>query len=843
MNTGIDRLVGRVAAEITERPGRIILVFLLVSVVFAGGLANVSTSAGTQQFTSGIPAEEALSDIQREFGPSFASGQGSTQLIQRHQNVLSKPALLRMLEAQERLRATDDLRVVATSSPASTLARSIDSTARTPAAQQRVIEQATANEIDAAIRTNADNPAFTGALADDFNARSASASAAIGSVTHESPAFDSGGGGGGPGTSGASPLTDIQQRSQRIVATVGGDITVFGAGIISAEFAAVIGDSLLIVTPAAVILITLFLIVAYRDLLDLLLGTAALLMAVVWTFGFLGLAGIPFSQLMISVPPLLLAVGIDFGIHAVNRYREDRTTGLDIAAAMDAAVRQLVVAFFIVTGTTVIGFLANLTSALPPIRDFGLVAAAGILFTFLIFGVFLPAAKIWLDRRRDRLPIPTFSQAPLGSEEGQLGRLLRGGVVISEYGPRLFLAIVLVSTLALGGYAADISTSFSQEEFLPPEETPEYLADLPEPFAPSDYSAVATINYLEQTFTASQGDAVTVYVETNMERDSRLEEIHRLGADPPSTFVREDGRADTRSIVTVIQSRAATDPQFRALVARNDRNANGVPDDNLGEVYDYLLESSSRAAALQYLAEDRRSTRVVYTTEAGADSAAVTADGRRVADRFRGTATATGGIVVFEAVADLIFESAVRSLGVALGLTIIFLVGIYGLLEGYPSLGLVNTIPIVLAVTLVAATMRAAGIAFNAFTATILSLTIGLGIDYSVHVVHRFVDERRRTDLRTALDRTVVGTGGALLGSMLTTTTGIGVLVLAVLSVLGQFGLLTALSIFYSFLASMFVLPAALVVWDDLQGHDPSAPLGRAESDDSAGATPTEVTA
>jgi len=820
-----DRLVAATTTEITERPGRIIVAFLLVTVVFAGGLANVSTSAGTEQFTSGIPAEEALSDVQREFGPSFGTGTGSTQLLQRNRNVLSKPAMLRMLEAQQRLQETDGLRVAATSSPASVLAQSMDPTADTIEEQQRVIEQATQADLDAAIRENADDPAFTGGLADDFNAQSGTASAAIGTVTHESPAFADAGGGGGPGNSGSSPLTDIQQRSQRVVDTVGGDITVFGSGIISAEFATVISDSLLIVTPAAVLLISVFLVVAYRDLLDLLLGSFALVLAVVWTFGFLGLAGIPFSQLMISVPPLLLAVGIDFGIHAVNRYREDRATGLDVAAAMDAAARQLIVAFFIVTGTTVIGFLSNLTSQLPPIRDFGLVAAAGIVFTFLIFGVFLPAAKVWLDRRRDRIPIPTFSQAPLGSEGSRIGSVLRVGVVISDYGPRIFLVLVLVSTVALGGYASGISTSFSQEEFLPPEETPPYLADLPEPFAPSDYSAVGTINYLDSTFSASQGGSVTIYVETDMESASRLEQIHRLGEDPPDTFVTTDGRAESQSIVTVIQSRAARDPEFRALVQRNDRNANGIPDDNLGEIYDYLLDSSSRDQALQYLAEDRRSTRVVYSTEADASQSAVTADGREVAERYRGAAIATGGTVVFNAVSDLIFASAVQSLAVALALTVVFLLFIYGVLEGLPTLGLVNTVPIVVAVTLVAATMRLAGIAFNAFTATILALTIGLGIDYSVHVVHRFIDERRENDLETALDRTVVGTGGALLGSMLTTTTGIGVLVLAVLSILGQFGLLTALSIFYSFLASIFVLPSAIVVWDSAKGNDPTKPL------------------
>jgi len=48
---------------------------------------------------------------------------------------------------------------------------------------------------------------------------------------------------------------------------------------------------------------------------------------------------------------------------------------------------------------------------------------------------------------------------------------------------------------------------------------------------------------------------------------------------------------------------------------------------------------------------------------------------------------------------------------------------------------------------------------------------------------------------------------------MLTTTSGTGVLVLAVIPILGQFGLLIALSVLYSFLASILVLPTAIVLW------------------------------
>jgi predicted RND superfamily exporter protein len=816
-------LVAWVDALIRERTGQVVLAFLVLTLLFGVGLSNVSTAAGTQQFAEDIPAEQALSEINREFTPAFQTDTGSTQLIQRHPNVLSKGPMLRMLEAQHRLESREELRVASTSSAARLVASTLDPNATTLPDQQAALERATPGEIAAAVRTLADRGAIQGLVSEDFNRRDASASATIGVVTHEVPGGLSS---SSAGQGGASPLTDIQQESKRIVGSVAPGITVFGSGLISAEFSAVITDSLLIVTPAAVCLIVLFLVLAYRDLVDLLLGVVSLGIAIVWTFGFLGLAGIPFNQVMIAIPPLLLAVGIDFGIHAVNRYREERQVVDDPDEAMSVSARQLVVAFFIVTGTTVIGFLANLVSDLVPIRDFGVVAAVGIVFTFLIFGVFLPAAKLWVDRHREQYPIPTFSTRPLGSEGSALGNVLTVGVAIARRAPRVFLLLMLVSSAILAGYATGVDTSFTQEDFLPPEETPDYLQGLPEPFRPSDYSVVAQLDFLERKFSTTQGGSATVYWETHMERETALEEIHRANQDPPESFVSESREAEAQSILTVVESLRQRDPEFRRLVARNDDDGNGVPDDNLGEVYDYMLHSPVREQTLRYLAEDRRSTRVVYTVTADASNDEVTRDAQHVADRFRGEATATGSIVVFEAVSGLILQSAIVSLAVALAGTVVFLVAIYGLLEGRPSLGIVNTVPILVAVAFVAGTMRAADIPFNAFTATILALTIGLGIDYSVHVVHRFVDERHEYGRWESLDRTVRGTGGALAGSMLTTVFGIGVLVLAVLSVLGQFGVLTALSVLYSFLVSIVVLPSALVVWDGVVAEDAETPLG-----------------
>ena len=800
-------------AWIVGRPGRVVLVFLLVSGVFALGLGGGGTDSGTDQFTEDVPAEQALTAVNDNFErTTFDDDSGTTQLIQSSTNVLSKPELLRMLRAQDRLTDHDDLQVSGTTSVARAVARTLDPSADSIDDEIRAVERATPAEIDRAVRTTVEgNPGLRALLSEDYNARSASASATIGTVTHRLP----GGGSEGAGTSGSSPLTPIQLQAENIVASVGGDITVFGSGITSDELGDVINDSLALVIPAAVALILLFLIVAYRDPIDLLLGLVALAMAMLWTFGFMGLAGIAFSQLLIAIPPLLLAVGIDFGIHAINRYREERVGDVSVRGAMRVATDQLVVAFFIVTGTTVLGFAANLTSGLSSIRELGIVAAVGIVFTFFVFGVFLPAAKVLADSWRERVGLPEFGSAALGDEGSVLGRILPVGVHVARTVPKLFLVVVLVSTAVMGQYGAGVDSRFTQDDFLPPEEPPAYLDYVPEPFRPGDYTVTQTTNFLERNFQTGEEDTTTVYVEGPLQQDYALEAIWRAGEDPPSSFVDDDGRARSTSIVTIIRDYADRDPEFAALVARNDRNDNGVPDDNLKTVYAALLDSPARDRALNYITDDYSSARIQYSVEADATQQEVTDDTRQVADRMRFEATATGGVIVLKAVSDVIGESAFRSLVVALVAAAAFLVVVYAVLEGRPSLGLVNVLPIAVTVAALASTMRFLDIPFNVLTGTSLSIAIGLGIDYSAHLLHRFVEEYdAATDVEAALLSTVRGTGGALTGSMLTTVSGLGVLWLAISPILGQFGLLIALSVLYSYLASILVLPTTLVLWD-----------------------------
>jgi predicted RND superfamily exporter protein len=801
----IERATEALNETIVSRPRTVVIVFLVLSVVFAGGMGLVSTETdSTGSFTDDLPEQQALDAVNEEFEGPFESSGASTQLIHRGDNVLTKTELVRSLTVLERVEQRAGLRMESASGPAPLIAQTIDPNATTAAQQRRAVESATSAEIRRAIQERSDDPAFTRIVSEDFNPNDASASASITSISHDVP-----------GDFSDDDLTDIQMSIRTIASGEPGDIRAFGTGITNAEMGNVIADSLTIVMPVVVILLLGFLIVAYRDPIDLALGLLSLLLTVIWTFGFLGYSGIPFNQQMISVPVLLLAVGVDFGIHIINRYREETVQGYEPITAMRTANNQLMVAFVIVTVTTVFGFGANIVSDLGPIRNMGIASGVGIIFTFLIFGIFLPAAKLETDRLRDRYGIPEFGSEPIASEESALGRLLALPARASRHAPAAFVIVILLTGTAAAGYGTGVDTSFETEDFLPPEEQPAYVTQLPGPLAPGEYTVTETTNLLEDKFATNQDQSVKIYVEGSFEEDHALEALANPNDDPPSNFaVDSSGEADARSIVTVIQSHAQRDPEFAALVDRNDRNDNGIPDRNLDVIYNELFASPAGTQAERYLTTDRRSAQIEYSIDADASQQAAASDTREHADEFRYTATATGQIVVFAAVTDLIFASAIEGLVLAVGLTAAFLVAAYAALERKPWLGVVNVFPILISIAFLIGTMRYLGLSLNALTATILSISVGLGIAYSVHTTHRFIDEfRTSADAITALTTTLSGTGGALMGSMLTTSLGTGALALAITPVLGNFGLLMALSVLYSFVTSIVALPPAMLLW------------------------------
>ncbi len=813
-STRIDRGIAAVDKAVTDYAGVVVLAFLAITVLMLGGVGQLSTQAGAGQFTQDVPAQQALEDIEEEFATGIGSSETTAQLfvIERDGNVLSRPTMTRVLETQERLESRADVRVESTSSYASVVAQRLDPSAQTPAEQKDAIEEATASDLSGAIDDSAS--VLSGQLSEDYNPTAGTAEVALLNVVYDVP-----------GSAETARISALQERSVAIVDGVPGNeagtnILLFGDGILNSEVSALLTDTAIVVFPAAILLILGFLLFSYRDPFDVGLGLAALVVTMVWTLGFMGYVGIPFSDSIVSVIPLLLAVGIDFGIHIINRYREERAEGRPITGAMRATTDQLLIAFLLVVLTTVFSFAANLVSDLQSTQDFGIVAAIGMIVTFLSFGIFLPAAKVLADRGRAAIGVPAFGSSALGTGDSAFARLLQTGATLARVAPRLVVVVIVVTAAISGAYGTGVETEFSEEAFFPAEDRIDLYESFPEPFAPTQYTFLDTLSILEEDFNQGFVGSITLYIDQSVRDDPSLELIDRTTRNPPDSFATaEPGQADATSIVTVIEDYADQNPEFAATVNRNDRTGNGVPDRNIGEVYDELLASPQGEQARGYLAEDRGSARVDIQVEPDADTTAVVADAQQVADRSALTIVPTGQLVVNQAVIDVLLESAINSLIIAFVLTAIVLVIGYRLLEGRTAYGIINLVPVLVAVAFLVGSMVYFEIPLSPITAPILSVSIGLGVDYTVHFTHRFVDEfENRADIEEALAVTLAGTGGALTGSMLTTVTGLGVLYIALIPLIQDFGVLLALGVFYAYLASIVLVPSLVVLWDRYLG-------------------------
>ena len=805
-----NRLTRWVNTAITARPWTVVFVFLVITAGFLGAIAlsDGEEEAGADQFTEGSEAQEAFDEIQEEFRDEGRDTGGTTAqlFVEDDPNVLSKQSLLRMLTFQDRIETEDRLRVESSTSPASLVAEQIDPEATTAEEQYRTIERTPQRQLEQAI-ADADETAGL-PVSTDFKPESGSASVAQVAITYDTP----------PNAE-TSDTADLQFQTQEIANDIDGyetgeNVVVFGDAIIEEETLQLLGDTAIVVFPAAVVLIIFFLAVAYRDPIDLMLGLVSLVLTFIWTFGFMTLADIPFSDQLITVFALLLAVGIDFGIHIINRYREERELGKQITESMRITTQQLLIALLIVTLTTVFSLMANLISDVT--RDFGIVGTAGIIFTFLIFGIFLPAGKVGFDTLREGTRFPEFGTSPLGNEDSALGRVLTVGVSISKVAPVIFLVAVLALGVGATAYGTGVDTEFDEEAFFPDEDRIEQYESLPGPLQPGEYTFIQVLTYLEEDFEQGFEGSVTIYIDDSELRSDRgLTEIDRALDDPDEAFEADGRQADAESILGVIESQEVADPEFARTVERYDASGDGIPDRDVDVVYDELFDSPAGDRAQDRLTTDRTGAIVDVQVDVDAEQDESVAAARALAEDMRLDATATGQLVIFESIIEETTEASVNSLLVAFVLTMVFLVLSYWWLEGRAVYGVLNLVPVLLAVALLAGSMRLFDIPLSPINAPILSVSIGLGVDYTVHFMHRFVDEfEGGKSVQDALGTTVRGTGGALTGSMLTTVSGLGILYVALIPLIMEFGLLLALGVFYAWLCSMIVLPSAIVVWD-----------------------------
>jgi predicted RND superfamily exporter protein len=895
----VSDLPQRFADFLTTYSKTVIVVMLLVTAGVGAGAGMVEQDSDTGQFESESDATEASEYIQTNFVAEDTDNLTTVQLIQRGDNVLTREALIESLEMQQRFRESETINATLADENAMFGVENLVAQAQLQR-EARARRQAAADQSDSGSQQQADGQNQSAAQPPTLEEQIAAIERiedsewTLEELLTEDPGLLRDNGNSQalalmprdyePGTTTASArLTFITQRTEggelespeglgesitnsqlemREI-TRGGNFeyTVFGAGIITQEIDQSLGDSGAIVGPLALLFVVLALTVAYRDLLDIVLGVVGIFAVLIWTFGFMGWTGVAFNQLLLSVPVLLIGLSIDYAIHVFMRHREQRAEeGEDenLRQSMALALGGVGVALIWVTATAAIGFLANLTSPIGPLRDFGVVSAFGVTAALLIFGALIPALKIEIDGFLENHGVDRRKRA-FGTGDSGFSRLLASGASAARRFPVAVVVVTLLLTVGGAVGATQVDTSFQQEDFLA-DSPPQWTQDLPEPFKPGEYQAKEDIEYLSANFQqeGSEGEILIRGNVTNEQTLQWLDDANEDLSERETTFQLANGEPDIRSPLSVMQQTAAENPEsefaaeFAAAAGAENPSpeelATLVPEEDVESLYDQVLELNPTASEVIYRNDDgeHEALRMTVAVEGDASGSAVASDLQGAADEIESnsgnelTAVATGDQVIFNEVEQDLLATVIQGLIITIVAVFLFLAVAYRLTGNPASLGVVTLLPVVFSVSWILGSMWLLGISFNTLTGTITSLTIGLGIAYSIHISSRYeLELRRQGNVWDAMETTVTGTGGALLGSAATTVGGFGTLVFAILPVLRQFGIITGLTIIYAFLASVLVLPSLLVLWTRYfgpSGHFPDD----AEGDDG---TPSEAPA
>lgn len=638
-----------------------------------------------------------------------------------------------------------------------------------------------------------------------------------------------------------SPLSISEERMDRIVKESDLEsiqVSVLGSSLIMDEIMEASNRNMNILLPVAFILVIVILGIVFRSAIEVLICLTALVMGILWMYGFGTALGFSFNPMTIVVPILMVGLGIDYGIHLTMRHREETRKGKDLKSAAGNTVKFVGTALLLVTITTVAAFMSNLASPMGPLREFGFIATIGIISCFFTMVAFVPACLHIKDQRKARKLKEKLENGMVVKEkrESKLKKkgaagLYKGISLGASTSPRASLVIILiVCIITIGAVvgAMNLETTFDFEDFLP-----------------QDLQITKDINFMMNEFAVAGGEAeqIQVLVKGNIADPALFtamsETVDNTGAE--EFIIQQVDGPDVLWIGSIMRD-WATEPHqgfqdgnynatfaqmYHGVFHEDGSLRSDVTGEDLTSLYTWLyMNPGSYMETVSVLHMDETSGNFdatalrIHITLIGTESEEMNS----LIDNMKGymkplettseSAVLTGSSVVGTIILDVLNESAMNSLILTLIICTVIMVIVFYIKDRSIMLGLLTMVPVIFCVLWILGTMYVMGISLNIMTLMVTSLTIGIGVDYGIHISNRFMEDIKKFErIPDALYSTVSNTGLPLFGGAASTIAGFGLLSFATMPPIAQFGLITALTILYSSIAAVYLLPTLLGVW------------------------------
>jgi predicted RND superfamily exporter protein/CRP-like cAMP-binding protein len=189
-----------------------------------------------------------------------------------------------------------------------------------------------------------------------------------------------------------------------------------GMPLVSEALGALTQQDFLVLPPitAVIVALVLCLVLPFKRLVFLPILCVGL--ALVWSFGLMGLWGLPLSLLTLIVPVFLIAVGTAYCLHILSTFSRYLPHHESVREAVGKTYAEMAPPTVLAVTTTVIGLTSLLLNHITAIREFALFAVMGMFALLVMVLVFLPAVLILL-------PLPV----------GDAARSRRGGLLVDRF--------------------------------------------------------------------------------------------------------------------------------------------------------------------------------------------------------------------------------------------------------------------------------------------------------------------------------------------------------------------------------------------------------------------------
>jgi uncharacterized protein len=201
------------------------------------------------------------------------------------------------------------------------------------------------------------------------------------------------------------------------------DVTVglTGEDVISSDEMVTTQSDVETASKIALIGVALLFIIAYQGVVKPLLAVFCLLLGLSWTMGFTALTIGHLNILSVVFTTILIGLGIDFGIHILERFKEERQQGNEILPALHKTLQGTGKGNFSGAITTAMAFGAMVLTDFIGIAELGWIAGWGILFCMVAMLLVLPALVTLEEKWRK--PIYAQTKSSTTNQRGSIDKL------------------------------------------------------------------------------------------------------------------------------------------------------------------------------------------------------------------------------------------------------------------------------------------------------------------------------------------------------------------------------------------------------------------------------------